>query len=295
MRRSPISISTAMLGVVLSAGCAPPPDELDDGYGELVLIPAGEFEMGDNFDEGNSDEIPVHSVFLDAYFIGKYKVTNGEFSVFIQQQGYSSSQYWNAGGLGQYGDTPDHWTDSLYHGGGIPGNEDYPVVGISWHEAVAYTSWLSEQTGAVYRLPSEAEWEKAARGTTQHRYPWGDEIDSTFASFDWGQPRNEMSLSPAGHYDGQLRDGLETSDNASPYGVYDMAGNTSEWCLDWYGRDYYSGSPSSNPPGPSAGTNRVLRGGGYIDSGYYQRSAGRHKRGAHLKSFKVGFRVVREP
>ena len=299
--KEPIVAATFRLRstLILVAGsvvcCTNSPELLNDGYGDMVLIPAGEFSMGDSFDEGNSDEIPVHTVNLDSYYIGKYKVTNAEYAKFIEQDGYSTSRYWSAGSLSEQRDKPDHWEEARYFGGGISGNENYPVVGVSWHEAMAYVSWLSEVTGERYRLPTEAEWEKAARGSTESRYPWGDNIDSTYTSFDWGQSRDVMTLSPAGYYDGQMRGSLQTSDNSSPYGVYDMAGVTSEWCLDWYARDYYSLSPSHNPQGPPTGSNRVLRGGGYIDSGYYQRSASRHRRGAHLKSFKVGFRVVREP
>jgi iron(II)-dependent oxidoreductase len=283
-----------VVAAALNLGCQGPPEIVDDGYGEYVLIPAGEFQMGDNFDEGNSDEIPVHPVMLDAFYVAKYKVTNGEYSRFIEDGGYAESQYWSAGGFGEYGASPDHWVDSAYRGGGRAGNDLYPVVGVSWHEAMAYASWLSVKTGERYRLPTEAEWEKAARGSRQTRYPWGNDIDSSHASYDWGQPRGAMTLSPSGFYDGTTHDGIQTSSNASPFGVFDMAGNTSEWCLDWYDRAYYLRSPTVSPAGPDTGTNRVLRGGGYVDSGYYQRSTGRHKRGAHLKSYKVGFRCVRE-
>jgi formylglycine-generating enzyme required for sulfatase activity len=202
--------------------------------------------------------------------------------------------FWGAGGWGEHGEAPDHWFDPEQWGGSIQGHEDYPVVGVSWFEAVAYCSWLSARTGEGYRLPTEAEWEKAARATNQTRYPWGDEIDPTYASYDAGEPRGELRLTPVGFFKGELREGRTTRNNASPFGAYDMAGNTSEWCWDWYGMDYYGESPRENPQGPETGTSRVLRGGGYVDSGYYQRAAGRHKMGAHFKSYKAGFRCVRE-
>jgi formylglycine-generating enzyme required for sulfatase activity len=212
----------------------------------------------------------------------------------MEAGGYQDAAYWSAGDFGEHGAAPDHWDDAPRWGGGIPGHEDYPVVGVSWFEASAYCSWLSAETGAVYRLPTEAEWEKAARGATPTRYPWGNEIDSRYASYDAGEPRDQLRLTPVGYYDGEVREGLGTQDNASPYGAYDMAGNTSEWCLDWYDRSYYERSPVENPQGPEAGTSRVLRGGGYVDSAYYQRAAGRHKMGAHFKSYKASFRCVRE-
>lgn len=289
MRLSPLPLLTTVL-----AGCGAPQTTVDDGFGEYVLVPQGEFLMGDNFDEGNSDEIPVHPVFLDAFYIGRHKVTNADYRAFMEEGGYEDPSLWTAGGLGEHGQAPDHWLQEEHRGGGVPGNDDYPVVGVSWFEAAAYCAWVGARTGVPHRLPTEAEWEKAARGTTQTRYPWGNTIDSTYASYDAGQPRDALRLTPAGYFNGAVRDGLATHSNASPYGAYDMAGNTSEWCLDWYDRSYYEVSPRENPTGPVTGVRRVARGGGYVDSAYYQRSAGRHKMGAHFKSYKASFRCVRD-
>jgi formylglycine-generating enzyme required for sulfatase activity len=289
-----LKLFPALCLILAIAVCTGQKTKINDGYGDYVLVPAGEFEMGDIFDEGHSDEIPVHTVYLDAYFIGKYKVTNQEFEKFIEDNGYKNPDYWISGGFGQYGPIPEHWNEEKYKGGGIPGNEDYPVVGISWFEAMAYCRWLSEKTGNTYRLPTEAEWEKAARGTGKRRYAWGNAIDETYTNYDSGKKREEMSLTPVGFYDGGIRNGKKNHSNASPYGAFDMTGSTSEWCLDWYGRDYYSVSPSRNPQGPDTGQSRVMRSAGYIDSAYYQRTASRHKRGAHAKSFASGFRCVRE-
>ncbi len=281
--------------VLILLGSGQQGTNLNDGYGEYVFVEAGEFEMGDLFNEGHSDEIPVHQVYLDDYYIGKYKVTNGEFKRFIQAGGYNSARYWTAGGFGNFGPVPAHWMSVEYFGGGLPGTGNYPVAGISWYEAAAYCSWLTEVTGHTYRLPTEAEWEKAARGTEKRRYSWGNEIDKSRTNYDWGNARGTMQLTPVGFYDGTPRNGFETKSNASPYGAYDMCGLTSEWCLDWYDADYYEYSPMHNPQGPPEGSSRVLRSAGYIDSAYYQRVAGRHKKGAHTKSFTTGFRWVREP
>jgi len=267
---------------------------INDGYGEYVLIPAGEFKMGDNFGEGNSDEIPVHTVFLDEYYIGKYNVTNGEYKRFIDDEGYTKEIYWSEGGFGEHGNTPEFWKNKNFKGGGIPGKENYPVVGVSWFEAMAYCKWLSQKTGFVYSLPTEAEWEKAARGTVQNRYAWGNNIEKRYANYDHGVERSKKELRPVGYYDGSIRNSLMTKNNASPYGVYDMNGNISEWCYDWYGLEYYNSSPKKNPRGPGSGKSRVLRSAGYVDSAFYQRSAGRHKTGAHFKSYKTGFRCVRK-
>ncbi|MFC1564979.1 formylglycine-generating enzyme family protein [candidate division KSB1 bacterium] len=285
---------SGLLVILLFLGCSGVPPVANDGYGEYVLVPAGEFQMGDNFNEGNSDEIPVHTVFLDEYYIGKNKVTNSEYMKFINDGGYEDPEFWSAGGFGEYGSEPEYWNNYKYRGGGIAGNENLPVIGVSWFEAAAYCSWLSAQTGQTYRLPTEAEWEKAARGTLQHRYPWGNEIDRHHANYDYGGNREGYSLSPCGYYNGITYGDFRTNDNASPYGAYDMAGNISEWCNDWYDHKYYSYSPEKNPMGPDSGSSRVLRCGGYVDSAYYQRAASRHKMGAHYKSYKSGFRCVRE-
>lgn len=162
---------------------------IDDGYGVLFLVSAGKFPMGDNYDEGNDRERPVHTVYVDDYHIGKYEVTNGEYNKFIDDGGYSNLDYWKAGGFGWFS-KPLYCHDATYNGGGIPGNEKFPVVGVSWYEAKSYCSWLSVKTGRGYRLPTEAEWEKAARGgdyldgdrngnvpnpiNPQRRYPWGN-------------------------------------------------------------------------------------------------------------------------
>ncbi|MCP4896694.1 MAG: formylglycine-generating enzyme family protein [bacterium] len=291
-----VGVRITILGsiLVIGAGCTSPEAAINEGYGEYVLVPSGEFLMGDNFDEGHADEIPVQSVFVDGFYISRHKATNADYRRFIEAGGYTNEAYWQLGGFGESGDAPDYWEDTRYWGGGLEGNDAHPVVGVSWFEANAYCSWLSIETGAVFRLPTEAEFEKAARGTEQPRYPWGNSIDPSCASFDSGEPRETLRLTPVGFFNGEVRGDLQTKDSVSPYGAYDMAGNTSEWCSDWYGRDYYTNSPVANPKGPSSGVSRVLRGGGYIDSAYYQRSASRHRKGAHFKSNKASFRCVRE-
>jgi len=283
-----------LCSIIFGFACSSSTSVINDGFGDYLLVPAGEFSMGDHFNEGHSDEIPVHKVYLDAYYIGKYKVTNKEYSKFIHAGGYDESSYWSGESLGQFGTEPELWNIKEHFGGGLPGNDNYPVVGISWFEAQAYCRWLSQKTGNIYRLPTEAEWEKAARGLEPRRYAWGDEIDSSYSNYDSGQNREQMGLTPVGYYNGSDRSGFKTSDNVSPYGAYDMTGNTFEWCSDWYGRAYYATAASRNPLGPATGSSRVLRSAGYIDSAYYQRAASRHKRGAHLKNHATGFRCVRE-
>jgi formylglycine-generating enzyme required for sulfatase activity len=137
---------------------------VNDGHGDYVFVPAGEFLMGDNYEEGNPREGPAHPVYLDSYYIGADEVTNAEYARFIDDEGYEDRAYWTAGGFGSFA-VPRYWNDPAHRGGGIPGNEQFPVCGVNWFEANAFCAWLSAKTGETYRLPTEAEWEKAARGT----------------------------------------------------------------------------------------------------------------------------------
>jgi len=284
---------------------------VNEGYGNYLLVPAGQFSMGDNFDEGSIDngiprEEPVHTVYLDAYYIGEFEITNAEYKKFIDDGGYQNRTYWESGGF-RTSTEPMHWDNENYNGGGLPGNENFPVVGVSWYEAAAYCSWLSAKTGAVYRLPTEAEWEKAARGGDYldgddsrqipnpipgRRYPWGNDIDGSYANYlDSGDPYDN-GLTPVGYYDGSLRGDFQTHNNASPYGAYDMAGNVYEWVSDLF--QNYSEGTVANPQGPERGSGHVIRGSAFLYEIIKQRSA---YRGAYYPSFRgvyIGIRCVRE-
>ncbi len=270
------------------------PQTLNEGFGDYVLVPAGSFLMGDNFDEGDGDEIPVHSVSLDAIYIARHKVTNAEFARFIAAGGYTEVSYWNAGGFGEYGSVPRHWESEKYHGGGTEGGDGFPVVGVNWFEASAYCGWISAETGKQYRLPTEAEWEKAARGTDQRRFPWGAAIDGSFANYEFSNDPFEPGLTPVGYYDGSQRDGFQTNENVSPYGVEGMTGNVWEWCSDWYDGSFYTTSPEKNPTGPESGSSKILRAGGWVDSHYYHRAANRNGSFPENRNPIQGLRCVRE-
>jgi formylglycine-generating enzyme required for sulfatase activity len=281
--------------LLLSAGAQTFPGRINDGYGEYVLVPEGEFRMGDNFEEGDADEVPVHTVFLDAYYIGRYKVTNLEYQRFLKDGGYEKREYWGAGGFNEYGKEPRFWKDPRFKGGGLPGNEGFPVVGINWFEAAAYCRWLSAKTGESYRLPTEAEWEKAARGTDQRRFAWGEKIDGRYANYEFSGDPYEPGLTPVDFYDGMTKEGFLTKENVSPYGAVEMIGNVWEWCFDWYGGSaYYSASLKENPRGPEAGSSRILRAGGWVDSAYYHRAANRNSSFPENRNPIQGFRCVRE-
>lgn len=320
---------------------------VNDGYGDYVFVPAGNFLMGDNFDDsykdekGFSQEKPVHTVNLDAFYIGKYEVTNGEFKKFIDDSGYTNPTYWSKEEKQRatsntekdprkdphqnvikhsYGGQPEFWNDSAARGGGIPGNENFPVIGVNLHEAEAYCKWLSKKTGEIYRLPTEAEWEKVARSTDQRRYPWGNNIDNSYANYyKSGDPyEDDLSftggLTPVGFYNGDTHKGFLTHNSASPYGAYDMAGNVWEWVSDPWDPHYYSKSPIDNPKGPEPDEDidypRGPKYGDYIASirgGFWRDEKGKMNMSSLRSSYRgmifggprrrhigVGFRCVRE-
>jgi len=224
----------------------------------MALIPAGEFHMGDPFNEGGANERPRHTVYLDAFYIDIYEVTNAQYQKFMDAVGYAGPGYWN---------------NSSYNA------PDQPVVGVSWHDAVAYAEWA----GKV--LPTEAQWEKAARGgLVGKRYPWGDEApdaDGVYrASYGNSTADGYRYAAPVGSF------------ASNGYGLYDMAGNVWEWCADWYDGGYYADSPNDNPLGPSSGTARVLRGGSWYSNPYYLRVAHRALGPPTSTLNHVGFRCV---
>jgi formylglycine-generating enzyme len=200
----------------------------------MLPIPAGDFQMGDAFNEGESDERPVHTVYIDAFYMDVYEVTNAQYKKFMDATGYKAPDYW---------DDPDY--NAL----------DYPVVGVSWLDAVAYAEWAGK------KLPTEAEWEKAARGgLVAKRYPLGDDISHDNANYGAKAGKDVWAFtSPVGSF------------APNGYGLYDMAGNVFEWCADWYDGKYYANSPKSNPTGPSSGQSRISRGGGWYGSSDFLR------------------------
>jgi iron(II)-dependent oxidoreductase len=277
------SLGFAAASFVLLAASVGAPKVVNDGYGDYLYVPAGSFKMGDNFGDGLTRERPVHIVDVDAFYISKFEMTNGAWKKFRDDPGYDDPKFW-PNGLVVSKDQSPYWNDARNHGGGTPDSDNYPVLGVNWDSAVAYCNWLSAKTGKKYRLPTEAEWEKAARGTDQRRYPWGNEIDHSYANYVGSHPFDTST--PVGSY----------GKGVSPYGAYDMAGNVMEWCSDWYSRDYYSTSPRKNPKGPETGAYRVLRGGTFFEEAFDMRSYAREAAWPSVRAHRmIGFRPVREP
>jgi formylglycine-generating enzyme required for sulfatase activity len=251
----------------------------------LARIPAGDFLMGAaNADE---DERPVHRVYVSEFFIGRFPVTNDEYARFIRATGYPAPAVRSlpliaAGereGLFRELAVPYQWDN----GEPPPGRGNHPVVLVRYDDAAAYCRWLSDTLGQVVRLPTEAEWEKGARGGVEgKRYPWGDDMDPSYCNFLTDPSvKNERGTRPTGTY------------TPNPYGLCDMAGNVWEWVSDWYAADYYSSSDVRDPRGPESGTMRIVRGGSWVnDDVSMLRSAYRHKVPADTYAYSIGFRIV---
>jgi formylglycine-generating enzyme required for sulfatase activity len=289
-----LSVATAAALAIAAFAAGPTPKKVvNDGYGDFVYVPGGIFKMGDNFGDGDVRERPVHTVELSPYYIGKLEVTNGDWKKFQNDPGYTDPKFWPNGWVVPKDQSP-YWNQANNHGGGTPNSDEYPVLAVNWDSAVAYCNWLSAKTGKKYRLPTEAEWEFAARGTDQRKYPWGNQIDRSYANFVGAQPFDTGQL--VGYYDGSKRGDFQTHNGASPFGALDMAGNVMEWCSDWYSRDYYKFSPRKDPKGPDTGAYRVLRGGTFFMSPFELRSSARTAAWPSFQAHRmVGFRPAREP
>ncbi|MBN1582339.1 MAG: formylglycine-generating enzyme family protein [Anaerolineae bacterium] len=232
---------------------------------ELCLVPAGTFLMGSKGGEGHRSEHPQHRVYLDGYYVGRYPVTNAQYALFVQESGHRVPY--------QEGEWVRSYCWNLKKQRPPIGKETHPVVLVDWNDAMAYCQW------AALRLPTEAEWEKAARGTDGRRHPWGDQWDKTKCNLWTGKG---WETTPVDAY----------PQGASPYGVLDMVGNVEEWCADWYDGSYYAHSPDRNPQGPESGTCRVLRGGSWLDLLILARCAFRHWNLPAGRLDLVGFRCV---
>jgi formylglycine-generating enzyme required for sulfatase activity len=223
---------------------------------ELADVPAGWVQMGS--DEGQEDERPIHRVWVDAFAMAVYPVTRGEYALFLDATGH---------------DAPREWTNPRFAAA------DLPVVGVSWVDAAAYCAWRS-RSGAPLRLPTEAEWEHAARGGRDgERYPWGDAIPSWVPNAGRGPLQAPWAV---------------TLGDPNRFGLYGIAANVHEWCADWHAADYYQHSPERNPTGPEAGLRRASRGGSWRHAFTISRSAARSKLDPTFRYTDYGFRVARD-
>jgi sulfatase modifying factor 1 len=225
----------------------------------LVRIPAGWFLMG--CDTGQDCEKPVHRVWVDAFLLAPCQVTSAEYGRFL-------------------GDTkappPPFWNGSAFN------HPEQPVVGVSWHEAIHYCEWISANAGGKFRLPTEAEWERAARGGREAAlYPWGDAPPQSLPDY-------------AARCEANWKTGPEPvgGGEANGYGLYNMCDNVHEWCSDWYAPDYYAVSPERNPRGPETGDRRASRGGSWRHHIKVSRCAARSSIPPEFQYADYGFRVA---
>ncbi|NLX56155.1 MAG: SUMF1/EgtB/PvdO family nonheme iron enzyme, partial [Planctomycetaceae bacterium] len=297
----------------------------------MVLIPAGEFQMGDTFNEGAPVERPVHAVYVDAFYMDQYEVTNQQYADVLNwaygqggQITVTNNIVYKAGSGTSfpYCDTTTSssssritWNGSTF--GVVAGKEQHPMVMVSWYGAAAYCNWRSAMEGrplcydlstwacnyavGSYRLPTEAEWEKAARGgVSGQRFPHGNTINHDHVNYRANGSAYTYDTSPYTTWTYHPTFAVGSTPYTSPagyfapngYGLYDMAGNVWEWCNDWYSSTYYSSSPYSNPRGPASGSSRVLRGGGWTHYARWCRVAARAWSSPVDRYYNSGFRCA---
>lgn len=210
-------------------------------------------------EDGRENERPAHRVWLGAFRLGRFPVTNREYEIFVEETGAP----------------PPFRRDPIFS------HPEQPVVGVNWHDAVAYCRWLSERSGRSFRLPTEAEWERAARGGLEGRlYPWGDEPpwERSYPGYDVerGGPARVGSGEPNG------------------FGLYDMSEGVHEWCSDWYDPHYYRYAAERNPRGPATGTRKASRGGSWRHHVKFSRCAARSSLPPGLRYADYGFRLAED-
>lgn len=229
---------------------------------EMLKIPAGEFFMGSRQEEGRPDERPQRKIYLDTYEIDSHEVSNTRYLKFIRETDRK--------------EPPNPYSEGLLSK--ERGTNNLPVVQVTWYDAVDYCRWTGK------RLPSEAQWEKAARGDRGFIFPWGSELTSLKSVNFQKNWQGVQTLWPVSI----------NSKSSSPYGLRGMAGNVREWVQDWYSPNYFDTAPSANPKGPEKGILKVIKGGSWHSFKADVRSASRGKGGFALKTDGIGFRCARK-
>jgi formylglycine-generating enzyme required for sulfatase activity len=253
----PRQLSTASSSKLRREGLTESEGQTGSQEAPMVLVPAGDFTMGSNLAD---DEKPAHPVYLNAFYMDKYEVTVGQYAKYLEVTDMEPPPDW------EIMNQPEH--------------RKRPVVNVDWQDAVMFCKWAGK------RLPTEAEWEKAARGTDGRIYPWGNEaptrLHANYGRRDWN---SHLALATVGSFE----------EGKSLYGIYDMAGNAWEWVSDWYEYEYYKNSPRRNPIGPATGDSKVVRGGSWLYVSEFLRSAHRFSAQPMNRHFGYGFRCAKTP
>ena len=279
---------------------ARPDGSLDSNSAPMVLVSAGEFLMGSasSDSQASDNEWPQHRVTLKAFHIDKYEVTNGQYNDFLKRvrnDGHGSCDPGEPSGKDHTPSTTS-WNDAEWNAA------RQPVVSVDWYDAAAFCAWAGK------RLPTEAEWERAARGTDGRIYPWGSDLPGAFLQGNFADERARRiypgwTWTISGYDDGFAATAPvgAFSRGASPYGAEDMAGNVWEWVRDWYDENYYRNDPPrENPEGPSSGQRRVLRGGSWSSAARELRTAYRfgmiptQRNSESYRTFNYGFRCAQD-
>lgn len=265
------------------------PDFIDFFPGEMVEITGGTFRMGSDVGSGEQNERPVNDVTVNTFFMGRFEVTIEQFSRFISETNYqtdaektdsstikSGSEFIRQPGVNwRHDEYGQERPQNLYH---------YPVIHVSWNDAVQYCEWLSGKTEVTYRLPTEAEWEYAAGGGSKNRTKWaGTNTESSLGSYAWF----ERNANRATHSVGEKK--------ANDLNLHDLSGNVAEWCDDWYEETFYTNKITQNPTGPHKGKSKVFRGGAWHDQPADCRVSYRSHGSPNMSSCSLGFRIVRIP
>lgn len=272
--------------------------------GEMIFVKGGCYEMGDPLPQkhaldGDPDEKPLHFICLDDFYIGKHEVTISEFREFVNDTGYLTDPEREEFGCFSFNPSTGwvlrhmSWKNHIFSQG-----NDHPVVCVSWNDATEYAKWLSKKTGKRYRLPTEAEWEYAAKSRGKgYRYAWGtgepagnigdETLKKNFPNWPW--PVWE------GYDDGYVYTAPVGSFKPNEIGIHDMGGNVWEWVDDWYNGDFYKTSPRDNPRAPKTDFTKIRRGGSWSDDTRHVRIVNRSRNVPMVGRFDLGFRLVMEP